>query len=128
MLFYILNLFYIFSTNLIKQNKEKMFIILNISIIRISLSIEPKVPDFASCSAVKFSLTRDISKVLKLAFFSFRISNKTMADLDSTQVLLESTISTPEMIDSVYQDESEDEVFFGKVSSKEMTIPSKIRR
>ena len=51
-----------------------------------------------------------------------------MADLDSTQVLLESTISTPEMIDSVYQDESEDEVFFGKVSSKEMTIPSKIRR
>ena len=47
-----------------------------------------------------------------------------MADLDSTQVLLESTITTPEMIDSVYQDESEDEVFFGKVSSKEMTIPT----
>ena len=51
-----------------------------------------------------------------------------MADLDSTQVLLESTITTPEMIDSVYQDESEDEVFFGKVSSKEMMIPTKIRR
>ena len=40
-------------------------------------------------------------------------------DLDSTQALLDSTVANPRFIDSVYQDESEEEIFFGEVSSKE---------
>ena len=42
-----------------------------------------------------------------------------MNDLDSTQALLDSTIQTPEIVDSVFQDEDEDEVFFGNKSQKE---------
>ena len=40
-------------------------------------------------------------------------------DLDSTQALLDSTVATPRFVDSVYQDESEEEIFFGEVSTKE---------
>ena len=47
-----------------------------------------------------------------------------MKELDSTQDLLDSTI---EMVDSVVQDSSEDEVFFGKKSSKEVTGQKKSR-
>ena len=43
-----------------------------------------------------------------------------MKDLDSTQALLDSTISTPEIVDSVLQDEEEEEVFFGNKSQKEL--------
>ena len=39
------------------------------------------------------------------------------SELDSTQDLLDSTI---EIVDSVVQDSSEDEVFFGSKSSKEV--------
>ena len=39
-----------------------------------------------------------------------------MKELDSTQALLDSTI---ELVDSVIQDDSEEEVFFGKRSDKE---------
>ena len=43
-----------------------------------------------------------------------------MDDMDSTQALLESTVGgIPELIDSVAQDDDEDEIFFGRKSSKE---------
>ena len=47
-----------------------------------------------------------------------------MKELDSTQALLDSTI---EIVDSVLQDSSEDEVFFGNQSSKEATGLKKSR-
>jgi len=40
--------------------------------------------------------------------------------LDTTQELLDDTLpSTPDVVDSVIQDDSEDEIFFGNISSKE---------
>ena len=47
-----------------------------------------------------------------------------MKELDSTQALLDSTI---EIVDSVLQDESEDEIFFGTTYQKEMQRSKKLR-
>ena len=49
-------------------------------------------------------------------------------DLDSTQALLDSTIPTPTIIDSVVQDEEEEEIFFGQVTDKEKKYGSKSKR
>ena len=46
------------------------------------------------------------------------------SELDSTQALLDSTI---EIVDSVIQDSSEDEIFFGNQSSKEVKGSKKSR-
>ena len=46
------------------------------------------------------------------------------SELDSTQDLLDSTI---EIVDSVVQDSSEDEVFFGNKSTKEVAGSKKSR-
>ena len=51
-----------------------------------------------------------------------------MEDLDSTQALLDSTIPTPTIVDSVAQDSEEDEIFFGQVSDKETRKGKKIKR
>lgn len=48
-----------------------------------------------------------------------------MEDLDSTQVLLDSTVATPDFVDSVMQDEEEEEIFFGTVTAKERKIMPK---
>ena len=49
-----------------------------------------------------------------------------MDDLDSTQVLLDSTVAAPDFVDSVMQDEEEEEVFFGTVTNKERkTMPKR---
>ena len=51
-----------------------------------------------------------------------------MSELDSTQALLDSTILTPDMVDSVAQDSEEEEVFFGQVSDKEKKKSNKNKR
>ena len=51
-----------------------------------------------------------------------------MEDLDSTQALLDSTIPTPTIVDSVAQDSEEDEIFFGHVSDKETQKGKKFKR
>ena len=51
-----------------------------------------------------------------------------MEDLDSTQALLDSTIPTPTIVDSVAQDSEEDEIFFGQVSYKETQKGKKFKR
>ena len=49
-------------------------------------------------------------------------------DLDSTQALLDSTIPTPTVVDSVVQDEDEEEIFFGQITDKEKRWGSKSKR
>lgn len=59
-----------------------------------------------------------------------------MGDLDSTQALLDSTIPTPTIVDSIAQDSKEDEISFetvtdkeaqkGKTFKKEHSIPFKL--
>lgn len=51
-----------------------------------------------------------------------------MGDLDSTQALLDSTIPTPTIVDSVAQDSEEDEIFFGTVTDKEAQKGRKLKR
>jgi len=51
-----------------------------------------------------------------------------MEDLDSTQALLDSTIATPTIVDSIAQDSEEEEIFFGNVSEKEKVKSNKFRR
>ena len=51
-----------------------------------------------------------------------------MDELDSTQALLDSTIPTPTIVDSVVQDSEEEEIFFGKVTDKETLKGKKFKR
>ena len=51
-----------------------------------------------------------------------------MEDLDSTKALLDSTIPTPTIVDSIAQDSEEDEIFFGQMSDKEKLKGKKFKR
>ena len=81
---------------------------------------------FCGINLVYFVLEVYFSQTINFTL-GLKYSDK-MSELDSTQALLDSTILTPDLVDSVAQDSEEEEVFFGQVSDKEKKKSTKNKR